>query len=90
MVTAGLKRTRSPSASSAVQPGEISPAPVQGSSKDVDGSNGHVSNDEDGWTAVPGSSKKKAKKQKVKKLEVGMATIRFLSSGYMTRPLQHG
>lgn len=70
MLTAGLKRTRSPSASNGDQAGEISPAPVQGSSKDIDGSHGQ-DNDENGWTSVSGSSKKKVKKQKTKKLEVG-------------------
>lgn len=70
MLSAGLKRTRSPSAASSAAGNEISPAPVQGSSKDVDGSNGQQQ-DDNGWTAVTGSSKKKAKKQKVKKQEVG-------------------
>ena len=82
MLTAGLKRTRSPSASNGGdQAGEISPAPVQGSSKDIDGSNGQ-SQDENGWTSVSGSNKKKAKKQKVKKLEVslGFGHLQFYSS----------
>lgn len=72
MLAAGLKRTRSPSAATAEQTGnEISPAPVQGSSKDVDGSNGQLQDESNGWTAVTGSLKKKAKKQKLKKQEVG-------------------
>ena len=71
MIAAGLKRTRSPSAASADQAGnELSPAPVQGSSKDIDGAD-NKQDDDNGWTAVASSSKKKAKKQKVKKQEVG-------------------
>jgi hypothetical protein len=70
MLATGLKRTRSPSAASqSDQQHEISDTPVQGSSKDIDGSNG-VQSDTNDWTTVSGSAKKKPKKQKMKKQEV--------------------